>query len=180
MEKKRRGRPSKLKIEDAKEFVDGQLQGIKIPEVVNEVVEIVKDEARELVNDIKEDVAKGLGDTLEKVFEKTGIKKLVKFIAGEDCGCDERKKKLNELFPYRKISCLNEDEYNVLDTFFSRNTAEIAPSDQHKLLKVYNRVLNINREPTSCSSCWRDILNQLKKVYSQYKDELQKDGDSER
>ena len=86
MEKKRRGRK---------------------PKVVQEVVQIVKDEARELVNDIKEDVAEGLGDTLEKVFEKTGIKKLVKFIAGEDCGCDERKKKLNKLFPYRKISCLN-------------------------------------------------------------------------
>ena len=77
MEKKRRGRK---------------------PKVVQEVVQIVKDEARELVNDIKEDVAEGLGDTLEKVFEKTGIKKLVKFIAGEDCGCDERKKKLNKLY----------------------------------------------------------------------------------
>jgi hypothetical protein len=151
MEKKRRGR--------------------RKSEVFTDVVEIVKDEAQELVNEIKEDVAEGLGDTLEKVFKKTGIKKLVKFIAGEDCGCDERKKKLNELFPYRKISCLNEDEYNVLDTYFGKNTAEIAPSDQHELLKVYNRVLNINREPTSCSSCWRDILNQLKKVYNQYKDE---------
>ena len=108
MEKKTRGRKPKLKIEDVKEFADGQLQGIKLPEAVNEVVEIVKDEATELVNDIKENVAEGLGDTLEKVFEKTGIKKLVKFIAGEDCGCDERKKKLNELFPYRKFSCLNE------------------------------------------------------------------------
>ena len=68
MEKKRRGRKPKLKIEDVIEFVDGQVQGIKLPEVVNEVVEIVKDEATELVNDIKEDVAEGLGDTLEKVF----------------------------------------------------------------------------------------------------------------
>ena len=41
MEKKRRGRKPKLKIEDVKEFVDGQVQGIKLPEVVNEVVEIV-------------------------------------------------------------------------------------------------------------------------------------------
>lgn len=151
MEKKRRGR--------------------RKSEVFTDVIDIVKDEAQELVNEIKEDVSEGLGDTLEKVFEKTGIKKLVKFIAGEDCGCDERKKKLNELFPYRKISCLNEDEYNVLDTFFGKNTAEIAPSDQQALLKVYNRVLNVRQEPTSCSSCWRDILNQLKKVYNQYKDE---------
>ena len=171
MEKKRRGRKPKLKIEDVKEFADGQLQGIKLPEVVNEVVEIVKDEATELVNDIKEDVAEGLGDTLEKVFEKTGIKKLVKFIAGEDCGCDERKKKLNELFPYRKANCLLEEEYVTLDEFLTNGNGQIKPSSQKDLLAIYNRVFNVKREPTSCSSCWRDIINQLKKVYNQYKDE---------
>jgi hypothetical protein len=151
MEKKRRGR--------------------RKSEVFTDVVEIVKDEAQELVNDIKEDVAEGLGDTLEKVFEKTGIKKLVKFIAGEDCGCDERKKKLNELFPYRKANCLTEEEYLILDDFFVKGSGEIKPSTQKSLLTVYNRVLNLRQEPTSCSSCWRNIINQLKKVYNQYKDE---------
>jgi hypothetical protein len=150
MEKKRRGRQ---------------------PKIVKEVVDIVKDEAQELVNEIKEDVAEGLGDTLEKVFEKTGIKKLVKFIAGEDCGCDERKKKLNELFPYRKANCLTEEEYIILNEFFVKDSREIKPSTQKSLLTVYNRVLNLKQEPTSCSSCWRNIVNQLKKVYNQYKDE---------
>ena len=151
MEKKRRGR--------------------RKSEVFTDVVEIVKDEAQELVNEIKEDVAEGLGDTLEKVFEKTGIKKLVKFIAGEDCGCDERKKKLNELFPYRKANCLTEEEYLILEDFFVKGSGEIKPSTQKSLLTVYNRVLNLRQEPTSCSSCWRNIINQLKKVYNQYKDE---------
>ena len=58
--------------------------------------------------------AKGLGDTIEQITEATGIKKLVKFVAGEDCGCDERKKKLNEWFPYRQPECLTEEEYNWL------------------------------------------------------------------
>lgn len=149
MEKKRRGRQ---------------------PKVVQEVVEIVKDEATELVNDIKEDVSQGLGDTLEKVFKATGIDKVAKWIAGEDCGCDKRKEKLNQMFPYRKINCLTEDEHGILETFFSRNTAEISPSDQHALLKVYNRVLNVKQEPTSCSSCWRDIVMQLRKIYKEYED----------
>lgn len=150
MEKKRRGRK---------------------PKVVNEVVNVVKDEVQELVNDIKEDVSEGFGDTLEKVFEKTGIKKLVKFIAGEDCGCDERKKKLNELFPYRKPNCLTEEEYLILEDFFANGSLEIKPSTQKSLLSVYNRVLNLKQEPTTCTSCWRDIINQLKKIYNQYKDE---------
>jgi hypothetical protein len=151
MEKKRRGR--------------------RKSEVFTDVVEIVKDEAQELVNEIKEDVAEGLGDTLEKVFEKTGIKKLVKFIAGEDCGCDERKEKLNKLFPYRKPNCLTQDEHISLENFFVKNSEQVKPSEQVILLAIYNRVFNTRREPTNCSSCWRDIINQLKKVYNEYKDE---------
>ena len=42
--------------------------------------------------------SKGLGDTVEKVLEATGISKVAKWILGEDCGCDERKAKLNELY----------------------------------------------------------------------------------
>ena len=34
-----------------------------------------------------ENKSKGLGDTVEKIFEKTWIAKAVKWIAGEDCGC---------------------------------------------------------------------------------------------
>ncbi len=59
--------------------------------------------------------AKGLGDTIEQITEVTGIKKLVEFVAGEDCGCEERKKKLNELFPYRNTNCLTEEEYTWLN-----------------------------------------------------------------
>ena len=36
-------------------------------------------------------ISKGLGDTVEKITKATGIEKVVKFIAGEDCGCDKRK-----------------------------------------------------------------------------------------
>ena len=48
--------------------------------------------------------SKGLGDTVEKITKATGIDKAVKFIAGEDCGCDKRKDILNNLFPYKQPS----------------------------------------------------------------------------
>lgn len=38
--------------------------------------------------------SKGLGDSIEKLTKYTGIKPLVKKIA-PNCGCDERKAKLN-------------------------------------------------------------------------------------
>lgn len=43
--------------------------------------------------------SKGLGDAIEKVTTATGIKKVVDYVAkktGTDCGCSERKKKLND------------------------------------------------------------------------------------
>ena len=52
----------------------------------------------------------GVGDTVEKITTATGIKKAVKFLAGEDCGCDERKEKLNALYSYHKPNCLTEEE----------------------------------------------------------------------
>ena len=47
--------------------------------------------------------SKGLGDTVEKVFKATGIDKVAKWILGEDCGCEERKEKLNKMFPYMDL-----------------------------------------------------------------------------
>tara|TARA_Y100000592_G_C5357348_1_gene261844 strand:+ start:128 stop:394 length:267 start_codon:yes stop_codon:yes gene_type:complete len=44
---------------------------------------------------------KGLGDTVEEVFKKTGISYIAKKALGEDCGCDKRKEKLNKMFPYK-------------------------------------------------------------------------------
>jgi hypothetical protein len=38
-----------------------------------------------------------LGDLIEKITTYTGIKWLTKKIFGEDCGCDERKDKLNKI-----------------------------------------------------------------------------------
>lgn len=115
--------------------------------------------------------AQGLGDTIEQITKATGIKKLVKFIAGEDCGCDERKKKLNELFPYRKVECLTEDEFKYLDEsqVLSKNT--IRPSEQDSILKIYNRVFKRSQEPTNCATCLKGIIDNLKTVYDQYKED---------
>lgn len=47
---------------------------------------------------------KGLGDTIEKITEVTGIKAVVKAISkvtNTDCGCNKRKAQLNNAFPYK-------------------------------------------------------------------------------
>ncbi len=50
--------------------------------------------------------SKGLGDTIDKLTTKTGVKKIIrvvtKAVGVDNCGCDKRKDKLNEIFPYNK------------------------------------------------------------------------------
>jgi len=46
--------------------------------------------------------SKGLGDTIEKVIRITGVDKVGKKVLGDDCGCDARKKALNEAVPYKR------------------------------------------------------------------------------
>jgi hypothetical protein len=49
--------------------------------------------------------SEGLGDTIAKITELLKIDELAQKIAEslgqEDCGCERRKDKLNELFPYK-------------------------------------------------------------------------------
>ncbi len=52
--------------------------------------------------------SKGLGDTIAKITEATGIDKLVKFVAGEDCGCDERKEEYEVLKKKTELDKLKE------------------------------------------------------------------------
>ena len=49
---------------------------------------------------------KGMGDVVNLITEKTGIKKAVeaasKAIGLEDCGCSERREKLNVTLPFKR------------------------------------------------------------------------------
>ncbi len=121
----------------------------------------------------REEASEGLGDTLEKVFEATGVANVVKFVAGEDCGCDERKARLNKLFRYRKPNCFTEDEYVYLSELFSSNIGVIDPATQRKLIKISNRVFNRNQQVSSCGVCVRKLYSNLKKYYDLYNEEGQ-------
>lgn len=112
--------------------------------------------------------SKGVGDTVEKVFKKTGVDKVAKWALGEDCGCDERKDKLNYLFPYQKPNCLTEDEFNYLSDRVGKLN-KVTPEEQKRLLVIYNRVFKDNRELTGCSTCFLNgVWKKLERVYKEY------------
>ena len=88
--------------------------------------------------------------------------------AGEDCGCTERKDTLNKVFPYKKIECLTEDEYNYLVSQMEKNSNVVTQTVQLRMLKIYNRVFNEKKAPTSCGSCFKSTYNALKALIDEY------------
>ena len=112
--------------------------------------------------------SKGLGDSIDKFTEKTGIKKLVKKIAGDDCGCEERRKKLNQLFPhFKNIRQFTEDEMKIYEEVIPliEKTKNITREQKPIINALYKGVFGQNPQWKSCSPCNKRIMDNLKKVY---------------
>ena len=116
---------------------------------------------------------KGFGDTIEQITEATGIKAVVEVFSkatGLDCGCDKRKETLNKLFPYNSnINCLTESDYNLLTTFLDPLKNTLTPSEQLIVSDIYFNVFNYRLQLSSCGSCWKGKIDELRKVYDEYK-----------
>ena len=113
--------------------------------------------------------SKGIGDSIEKITKATGIKKVVDKISevtGIPCNCEERKRKLNTIFPYGNVRQFTEDELSIYESVLPRlKGSKITGSDQAILIKLYNKVFNANKKTSGCSSCVQETLAKLAKVY---------------
>ncbi len=109
---------------------------------------------------------KGLGDTIEQITEATGIKKVVKAIAGEDCGCDQRRDKLNKIFPYsRQPECLDSEEIEYLDSGVLRKKT-LKYEDRERIATIHARVFNHKFDiPCTCSpKIWMQWMRELQEL----------------
>ena len=111
--------------------------------------------------------SEGLGDTVEKITKATGIKKAVKFLAGEDCGCDERQEKLNQLFRYKKPECLTESEFLLIQMTVETKKNKFTPDEHNTFVAIYERIFKTKVECTPCSF-GKTVYKDLVAVYNQY------------
>ncbi len=119
----------------------------------------------------------GLGDVVEKFTTKTGIKKAVKFIAGEDCGCDGRKKSLNLNFElqigrYKVQRCMTEKQYNDYVNYIKVRTLSWTRPQIKMLVDMFAHVFAIqyqlNDFCTNCNGAAKRLQSITKKLV-QYK-----------
>lgn len=111
----------------------------------------------------------GLGDTISGVTEALGLDKVAEKVAeavgADDCGCKARAKALNDLFPYKKMSDLAEEDFRYLEMFFDTVKGSITPTVQKTLVGIYNRVFNAKRKVSNCSPCVASMVRDLRKIF---------------
>jgi len=113
----------------------------------------------------KKKPSKGLGDTIEKVTKFTGLKAAVESIFGEDCGCSERKEKLNKLFPFgAHMSAEDRDLYNKHLINWKKG-GKVTASQQHLAIDIWIRSTNKKKKFSNCTSCVRKFFEDLEKLY---------------
>lgn len=112
--------------------------------------------------------SEGLGDTIAKVTEATGIDKVVKAVVGDDCGCEERRKKLNAIFPYAKAMTA-EDKQTFEEVLIpAHKRSRFTVKEQNVLLGIYSRIFGKMNTPTSCGSCVLGWYRKVNKAYENY------------
>lgn len=123
--------------------------------------------------------SQGIGDTIEKITEATGVKALVEKVF-PDCGCQDRKEWLNKTFPYvnKQKQCMNEEQYLFFKAFREKHLSgslQVAvPGDEMtKLIDLYNSIFQVDVQ--GCSDCNAGhFVKKLEQVYLSYEKDNEK------
>lgn len=120
---------------------------------------------------------KGAGDVIEKVTKATGIDKAVKWIAGEDCGCDDRKVQANKKirFSYKRqmLRCMTEEQFNWWTKYREKRikASLLTQEEKNMYIEIGKQIFatdytkDLNR---GCSDCKKYLKNDIDRVYQQY------------
>tara|TARA_R110000796_G_scaffold138093_1_gene254165 strand:+ start:3647 stop:4159 length:513 start_codon:yes stop_codon:yes gene_type:complete len=158
-------------VEEIREEMNA-FEGKKTTKAYRSLKEELK-EAKDNLEVITE--SRGLGDDIAKVFKATGIDKVAKAILGDDCGCDERIKKLNQMFPrgQRMIRCFTDEEYKSYSQYMSTRNKNRWEREEITMMfelygKIFGRTYNMKKLCGSCSGTARlikQVQNHLDRAF---------------
>jgi len=128
----------------------------------------------------KSQTNEGLGDKVEKILSSPIVKPVTQAIKkllwkdGEDCGCEEKRKKLNFKFPSKlKPRCLKEHEYIWWGKYQQRRKLKVEQQDIEKICRIYSDVFKrLYYEP--CRGCspkpLLKMIEMIDRVYKTYQE----------
>lgn len=99
------------------------------------------------------------------LFEKSGIAWVVKKI-NPDCGCDRRRKKLNNLMGKKEDEVMTTLEMGEFERILPQiRKGRVRGSDVGVLETLYAKYVPGKVPPRGCSSCSRELVNKLSELY---------------
>jgi hypothetical protein len=105
----------------------------------------------------------GLGDVVEKVTEVTGIKAMVHGLT-DDCGCTDRKNKLNAMFPF--YNPMTDDQKAAWEVIRVKWEGQVLTADEQRIVNaMYNEVFRGRAKFSRCGSCVARRMKALEDVY---------------
>ena len=121
---------------------------------------------------------KGLGDVIESITEATGIKKAVKKVFGDDCGCSERKEKLNKFRIKTKHTarCMKPEELTTWQKFRELNEWKVQGITINDVsielvYRFYVSIFELKGVAKPCRSCSPKplihMIESIDKVYNE-------------
>jgi hypothetical protein len=119
----------------------------------------------------------GLGDVVEKITEATGIKRVVKWLFGENCGCEQRKddlnqiqiikkkrKELNKHFWLKYPNFMTQEDFDIIAPIIEDEKRNRYYADEVvQIYRVYNFIFGRRDEVSTCSSCVSKKIKELRK-----------------
>jgi len=103
---------------------------------------------------LNDDGLQGVGDVIKKLTNAVGIKTCSE--------CEDRRKKLNSLFPFsrkKELKEITETDKQLLDRVTSKKL--IASDDADALFKLYNKVFSDKIKRCNCPGLVRTIIERL-------------------
>ena len=113
---------------------------------------------------MSENSSKGLGDRIASFTKATGIDKAVKAVV-KDCGCEERRAKLNAIFPGRNVEMSKGDvkAYEALLPAIERG--KLNRHQSRDMYGIFNRTFNANERPCNCTGKNKSMVEKLQRAY---------------
>ena len=122
---------------------------------------------------------RGLGDVVEAFTKATGIKAIVDKVSdvlGVDCGCDERREKLNNLLPRgrKQVRCMTDVEYAEYGEFMNTRKSGRLEADEVKfLMSLYTKIYNRKWAKVRCTQCAlkgrvKEAMSDLDRTYNNH------------
>lgn len=121
----------------------------------------------------------GLGDVVEAFTKATGIKAVVDKVSdvlGVDCGCDERRERLNNLLPRgrKQVRCMTDEEYTEYGLFMNTRKKGRLEADEVKyLMSLYTKIYNRKWAKVRCTQCAlkgrvKEAMSDLDRTYNNH------------